>query len=113
MGVVAHPETLEVVRSDGAVVRYCLYGPLDGVPVVSHNGTPSSRWKWPALAGAMEGSGFRHLVYDRPGYGGSTRRAGRVMVDAVEDVRALADAQGWDRFAVTGGSGGGPHALAC
>jgi pimeloyl-ACP methyl ester carboxylesterase len=28
------------------------------------------------------------------------------------DVRLLADAQGWDRFAVTGFSGGGPHALA-
>ena len=25
----------------------------------------------------------------------------------------LADAQGWERFAVVGGSGGGPHALAC
>jgi pimeloyl-ACP methyl ester carboxylesterase len=35
------------------------------------------------------------------------------VVDAVEDVRALADAQGWERFAVSGGSGGGPHALAC
>jgi pimeloyl-ACP methyl ester carboxylesterase len=31
----------------------------------------------------------------------------------VEDVRALADAQGWERFAVSGGSGGAPHALAC
>jgi pimeloyl-ACP methyl ester carboxylesterase len=53
------------------------------------------------------------LVYDRPGYGGSTRQPGRAVADAAYDVRALADAQGWERFAVFGGSGGGPHALAC
>jgi hypothetical protein len=50
---------------------------------------------------------------DRPGYGGSTRRPGRSVPGVAEAVRALADAQGWKRFAVFGGSGGGPHALAC
>jgi pimeloyl-ACP methyl ester carboxylesterase len=35
------------------------------------------------------------------------------VADAVDDVRALADAHGWRRFGVFGGSGGGPHALAC
>ena len=35
------------------------------------------------------------------------------MVDEVADVRALADELGFDRFGVSGGSGGGPHALAC
>jgi pimeloyl-ACP methyl ester carboxylesterase len=34
------------------------------------------------------------------------------VVDCVGDVAAIADALGIDRFAVTGGSGGGPHALA-
>ncbi len=53
------------------------------------------------------------LAYDRPGYGGSTRHPGRLVADAVHDVQVLADAQGWDRFAIMGGSGGGPHALAC
>jgi pimeloyl-ACP methyl ester carboxylesterase len=47
------------------------------------------------------------------GVRGSTRRPGRRVADAVEDVRALADAYGWNQFAVFGGSGGGPHALAC
>jgi pimeloyl-ACP methyl ester carboxylesterase len=61
----------------------------------------------------MERSGVRVLISDRPGYGGSTRRPGRTVADVVPDVRALADAQGWERFAVIGGSGGGPHALAC
>jgi pimeloyl-ACP methyl ester carboxylesterase len=35
------------------------------------------------------------------------------VVDEVADVRALADELGFDRFGVSGGSGGGPHALAC
>ena len=52
------------------------------------------------------------VTYDRPGYGVSDRRPGRRVVDCVEDVAAIADALGVDRFAVTGGSGGGPHALA-
>lgn len=34
------------------------------------------------------------------------------MVDCVGDLAAIADELGIDRFAVTGGSGGGPHALA-
>jgi pimeloyl-ACP methyl ester carboxylesterase len=53
------------------------------------------------------------LTFDRPGYGESTRLAGRSVGDVAADVRLLANAQGWERFAVAGGSGGGPHALAC
>jgi pimeloyl-ACP methyl ester carboxylesterase len=34
------------------------------------------------------------------------------VVDCVGDVAAIADELGIDRFAVSGGSGGGPHALA-
>ena len=41
------------------------------------------------------------------------RRPGRTVADEVEDVRSLADELGFDRFGVTGGSGGGPHSLAC
>jgi pimeloyl-ACP methyl ester carboxylesterase len=52
------------------------------------------------------------ITYDRPGYGGSSRRAGRRVVDCVEDIAAIADELGLDQFAVSGGSGGGPHALA-
>ena len=35
------------------------------------------------------------------------------MADLAADVAHIADALGWPRFAVTGFSGGGPHALAC
>jgi pimeloyl-ACP methyl ester carboxylesterase len=56
---------------------------------------------------------MRLLAYDRPGYGGSDPHPGRRVADAAGDVAALADALGIERFAVVGGSGGGPHALAC
>ncbi|MGH3172182.1 MAG: alpha/beta fold hydrolase, partial [Trebonia sp.] len=106
------PATYELVIGD-RVVNYCLYGPEDGTPVISHNGSPGTRWKRPNMVAAIERSGVRMLVHDRPGYGGSTRKAGRRVADAAEDVRALADALGWERFAVPGHSGGGPYALAC
>jgi pimeloyl-ACP methyl ester carboxylesterase len=38
---------------------------------------------------------------------------GRTVADVAADIAAIADHVGWERFAVTGGSGGGPHALAC
>jgi len=95
------------------VLHYSLYGDPAGTPAVSLGGSPSTRWKRPDAVRAIEESGLCLLVPDRPGYGGSTRQPGRTVADVVTDVQALADANNWDRFAVTGGSGGGPHALAC
>ncbi len=57
--------------------------------------------------------GLRHVVYFRPGYGGSDRSPGRTVADCAMDVAAIADALGIDRFFTAGGSGGGPHVLAC
>jgi pimeloyl-ACP methyl ester carboxylesterase len=98
---------------DGRTVGYSLYGDPDGVPVVFHTGTPSTRWRRPDVVRATAESGIRLLTFDRPGYAESTRLVGRSVADVAADVRVLADAQGWERFAVAGGSGGGPHALAC
>jgi pimeloyl-ACP methyl ester carboxylesterase len=105
--------TRQIRTADGRTINYCVYGPPDGVPVVFHNGSPSTRLKRPEFVRATEQSGICLLVHDRPGYGGSTRQAQRSVASVVADVTELVDAQGWDTFAVTGGSGGGPHALAC
>lgn len=107
------PPDFTLTLADGRVLRYCLHGPAGGLPVIMHGGSPSSRWKRPVQIAGMERSPVRLLVYDRPGYGGSTRHPGRTVADAAADAEALADAHGWSRFAVFGGSGGGPHALAC
>jgi pimeloyl-ACP methyl ester carboxylesterase len=60
-----------------------------------------------------ERHGVRMVVYDRPGYGRSDPHLGRSVADAAADIAAVADEVGLDRFAVVGGSGGAPHALAC
>ncbi|MGW6275884.1 alpha/beta fold hydrolase [Kribbella sp. NPDC055071] len=95
------------------VVRYSVYGTIGGPPVLSFAGSPSTRWKRPADVAAIETAGVWMVTLDRPGYGGSTRQPGRTVASAAADAEVLADALGWNRFAVTGGSGGGPRALAC
>ncbi|WP_327640400.1 alpha/beta hydrolase [Kribbella sp. NBC_00482] len=106
------PQTYEVGTPDGRVLQYCVYGATGGVPVIAHHGTPGCRWERPDVIAAIEDTGLRMVVPGRPGYG-STRSPGRSVADVAADTQLLADAQGWDRFAVTGFSGGGPHALAC
>jgi pimeloyl-ACP methyl ester carboxylesterase len=98
---------------DGRRLAYAVLGPPAGRPLVSHHGSPSSRLQqvWPPTF-CTEHDVFL-VTLDRPGYGRSDPRPGRRVVDAAADVAALADHLGLDRFAVLGGSGGGPHALAC
>jgi pimeloyl-ACP methyl ester carboxylesterase len=107
------PPTGELAAAAGRVLRYCGYGPETGPPVISLSGTPGTRWERPGVVRAIEAAGLRLVVPDRPGYGGSARQPERTVADVAADVRAVADAHGWARFAVTGFSGGGPHALAC
>jgi pimeloyl-ACP methyl ester carboxylesterase len=102
-----------VTSVEGRDVGFRLYGPRTGSPVVLHNGTPGSSMLSPHHVSAAERAGVRLLVIDRPGYGASTRQPGRLVVDVVTNVAGIVDHLGWDRFAVWGGSGGAPHALAC
>lgn len=98
---------------DGRRVFFCLYGPDSGRPVMFHYGTPGTRRLSPQSIAAARRADARLLVIDRPGYGDSDRWADRRIADVVDDVVAVVDTLGWDRFAVWGGSGGAPHALAC
>jgi len=75
-------------------------------------GTPGTRRLSSQLTAAALRAGYALLVVERPGYGTSTRRPGRRVIDVVDDVVAVVDALGWDQFVVWGGSGGAPHALA-
>lgn len=101
-----------VVAADGRTLGVAQWGDLGGAPVFSLHGTPGSRLARPPDEDAVGGAGIRVITYDRPGYGASDRQPGRRVVDCVNDVEVIADALGVQRFAVTGGSGGGPHALA-
>lgn len=105
--------TFETVKTaDGRQLCYGQWGDPAGPPVFSLHGTPGCRLNRHPDNAAIAATGVRLITYDRPGYGQSDRMAGRRIVDCVGDIAAIADALGIDRFAVTGGSGGGPHSLA-
>lgn len=101
------------VPVDGRILAVLEAGDESGHAVVAIHGTPGSGLLWRGLAEDAEARGIRLLAYDRPGYGGSDPHPGRTVADAAGDVAAIADALGVERFAVEGGSGGGPHTLAC
>jgi hypothetical protein len=56
---VADRHTLALNRSVGRILRYCCYGPADGLPVVSLTGTPGTRWERPDVIAAIERAGLR------------------------------------------------------
>jgi len=98
---------------DGRALAFAVWGDPTGFPVMSLHGTPGCRLdRWPN-EGVYHELGVRFVTHDRPGYGRSDRHAGRSIADEAADVAAIADALELERFAVSGGSGGGPHALAC
>jgi len=101
-----------ITAPDGRALGVAQWGAPDGSPLFSLHGTPGSRFGRHPDEAALERAGVRVVTYDRPGYGVSTRLPGRRVVDCAADVAAIADALGIDRFAVSGGSGGGPHSLA-
>ena len=103
----------EVATQDGRVLKVLEDGDRVGRPVLVHNGMPNSRLLFAPDVRSARRLGIRLISYDRPGYGGSTRRPGRSVADCAEDVRAIARALDIDRLGVWGISGGGPHAIAC
>lgn len=97
---------------DGRRLAFVESGDPNGSPLFTFHGTPGSRldgWEHADLAAL----GIRQISTDRPGYGCSDPKPGRSLVDWADDVRQLADALSIGEFAVFGGSGGAPHALAC
>jgi pimeloyl-ACP methyl ester carboxylesterase len=106
-----------VVVEGGRSLRFAEWGSPSGRPVFHLHGTPGCRLPTRRrieqdLEGILRSLDVRVIAYDRPGYGGSARHAGRAVADAAGDVLAIADALGFDGIAVEGISGGAPHALA-
>jgi pimeloyl-ACP methyl ester carboxylesterase len=103
----------DVVLADGRVLRVLEAGDPSGRPVFTLHGQPGSRLLYEPHVRDAARRGIRLIGHDRPGYGGSTRFAGRSIADQAGDVRAIADALGLERFAVWGISAGGAPVLAC
>lgn len=110
---VVNIQTLQTIRTpDGRQLAFAEWGVPDGYPVISIHGTPGCRLGRHPNQDVIRQANVRLITFDRAGYGQSDRNPGRRVVDIVPDVRALADSLGFDRFAICGGSGGGPHVLA-
>jgi pimeloyl-ACP methyl ester carboxylesterase len=98
--------------TDGRTLDVYVDGPKDAVPLLFHNGTPSSGLLFAPFVEAARQRGLKMVSFSRAGYGGSTRNPARSVADVVPDVAAVLDQLGADRCYTLGWSGGGPHALA-
>ena len=106
-------QEINLPLADGRNLEVFVGGAADGIPLVYHNGTPSSGRPYGPFLDLAEERGLRMVTYSRAGYSTSTRNAGRSIVDVVADVATVLDSLGASRFYTIGWSGGGPHALAC
>ncbi|MDP1852149.1 MAG: alpha/beta hydrolase, partial [Candidatus Planktophila sp.] len=98
-------------RSNGQTVAYFDFGQSDDV-VFFHHGSPSAGPIAPYIRRNADANGFRIIEVVRPGYGSSTPISDR-SVNTVSQINLdIADALEIENFAIFGGSGGGPHALA-
>ncbi len=105
--------TAAVKTADGRALQLSEAGDPSGFPVVAQHGTPGSRVLYDEHDALAREQGIRLIGYDRPGYGGSTRAAGRDVAACAADLEAIADALSLERYGSWGISGGGPHVLAC
>ena len=97
---------------DGRQIGFATFGDPEGVPVFYFHGLASSRLEG-ALAHAVGlQRNVRLVALDRPGIGLSDPRRGHRIPDFADDVSAVADELGLDRFSLVGVSTGGPFALA-
>ncbi len=97
---------------DGRTLAWRSYGPDDGTPLLRFQGTPGSRKSRHADEDAYERLHVRPVVFDRPGYGASTRLPDRGVAVVADDAAQLLDHLEFDVVHAVGGSGGGPHVLA-
>jgi pimeloyl-ACP methyl ester carboxylesterase len=104
----------ELVRlPDGRRVAIASHGDPQGRPLFLFHGTPGSRLGLHYVDGPAKERGVRVVCPDRPGVGRSDPHPERTIPGYADDVSALADALGFEQFAVLGYSGGAPYALAC
>lgn len=101
------------ILPDGRILGYAEYGCQSGYPLMFFHGFPSSRLEGHPADQIARRNRIRIIVPDRPGFGLSSLQRKRRITDWPNDVKALAQHLRLSRFAILGGSGGGPYALAC
>jgi pimeloyl-ACP methyl ester carboxylesterase len=102
--------TQQLTLPDGRKLAYTVLG--KGAPVIYFHGTASSRLEVLLLKQLVDLAQVQLIGVDRPGYGLSSYKQRKSLVDFNGDVDALVDFLGFERFSVLGWSGGGAFALA-
>lgn len=98
--------------TSGRRLSYDIYGDPNGTPVVYCHGLSDSRVVRNSDEALTQSLGVKIIAVDQPGVGGSTAQRGRTLKNWSEDIEELADFLKLEKFAVSGHSGGGPHAFA-
>ena len=105
-------ESSQTLRlEDGRTLGYAEWGDPSGYPLLHFHGSSSSRLEHPVQKETL--AGVRLVTVDRPGHGLSDFQPKRTLLEWPDDVAALANHLGIDRFAVSGWSFGGPYAMVC
>lgn len=86
---------------------------MSDVGLLFHHGTPGNAPRYKSWFAEVESRGLRPVSYSRPGYATSTRNPGRTVASVADDAVELLDQLGIGAFYSLGGSGGGPHSIAC
>ena len=103
----------QISLQDTRFLGYSEIGPSGGRPVFYAHGFPGSRLDAIIAEDTAVERDIRIIGIDRPGYGLSGYQPCRTLVDWPDDLTALANTLGIERFSVVGVSGGGPYAAAC
>ena len=102
-----------ITLSDERRLGFAEFGDRQGKPVFYFHGFPGSRLEARLAERISRQHHARFIGIDRPGYGLSSFKPKRSIIDWADDVIALADALKIERFSILAVSGGGPYAAAC
>jgi pimeloyl-ACP methyl ester carboxylesterase len=98
---------------DGRRLGFAEYGDPTGKPVFMFHDLWGNRTLRHPDDNILKQLGIRLIGIDRPGYGMSTRKLNRNLMDVVDDIMMLAIGLNINKFSVLGYSAGAPYALAC
>lgn len=113
IGAIDRPNPTRIlVLAGGRRIGCAEYGDPAGLPALALHGTPGSRLMFALTDASARERGVRLIAPDRRGYGLSDVAPTASLAEAAEDISAVADAYGLERFALIGVSGGGPYAVA-
>jgi pimeloyl-ACP methyl ester carboxylesterase len=104
----------ETRLADGRRLCWAAFGDPEGAPVLWFHGTPGNRTQIPPETARQAATlGIRIVCIARPGVGRSSDVAYATFQHSVDDIAAVADDVGAQRFGIVALSGGAPYALAC